>query len=645
MKYVNYCLLTALLLLSMTQVGCLSGNALSTGDKLVETKDYRGALEAYQNVVDTNPGTLEARKAKLAIAELNIERMNRPQEGVKAYESIIAEAPESEEAAEAHYNLGMYYYQRQQDYESAQSQFDTIINKYPHLEISHKAQLMLAKSYEEGKKYEQAVEVFDNFANRNPQSERAATALANKARIQRTLLNDDDEAKRTYQFMVRKYGKLDSAQSQIEKAKEELNQLNAAIPEPENPEDTQIGRAMARQEARRERDRPQDAEKSRAMKSNVATEDSGFGISAEEVMRRFGGDTAIAGDDQGTYYDAELMVAGFFYGDEQYRDAGALLFDALARAEADRVKVEPINYIRLSICYRKLGMHQKATNILKKAATRNPKVIDAIINTGQNQYTNEEYEKALETFNSAIGMNRTKDAELHWLIGKTYEKLGEYEKEKDAFERAVAKNPDDTDALQSLAEVLHFRLKDRKNAVIFQDLVENKKDSFVTMKTLGDVCYKHGEYGKAHIKYKAAARIAKRHLEKSENAAEKKLLTYQYGYGTILAAIAVFKQGREEDGQKLIDTITTEHPDHPLLPYAKGEIALIKGDEQVAIDAFKEAIEKDPHSDIPIIALGDYYVSKGYNDEAIALWEAYLEKDKYNAKVMRRLKPLKDTAK
>lgn len=644
MKYVNYCLLIAMFLFSITQVGCLSGSALSTGDKLVEAKDYRGAINAYQSVVDTKPGTPEARKAQLAIAELNVERMNRPEEGIKNYEAIIAEAPDSDEAAEAHYNLGMYYYQEKQDYDSAQSHFDTIINTYPHLELSHRAQLMLAKSFEEGKKYEQAVEVFDNFANRNPQSERAAVALANKARIQRTLLKDDDEAKRTYQFMVKKYGKLDSAQSQIEKAKEELNQLNATIPEPDNPEESQVGRAMKRQEDRRERDRPQGVERSPAMKSNVVVEDSGFGVSAEEVMRQFGGGTAIAGDDQGTYYDAELMIAGLFYGEEQYRDAGALLFDAIARAEVDKARIEPINFIRLSICYRKLGMHQKAASVLKKAASRDPKVIDAIISTGQNQYTNEEYEKAVETFQSVIGINRGKDGELYWLIGKSYEKLGEYEKERDAFEKAVAKNPDDTDALQSLAEVLHYRLKDRKSAVIFQDLVEKKTDSFVTMKTLGDVCYKHGEYGKAQIKYKAAARTAKRQLEKSENAAEQKILSNQYGYGTILAAISIYKQGREEDSEKLIETLTSEYPDHSLLPYAKAEIALIKGDEKVAIDAFKEAIEKDPSSDIPVLALGDFYVSKGYNDEAIALWEAYLERDKYNSKVMLRLKPLKGSS-
>ncbi len=640
MKFINYCLLITFILGTVVQIGCLSGGAMSAADKLVEAKDYRGAIEVYQSVVDSKPGTTDARKAQLAIGKLYIEKMNQPSQGVKAYEAIIAEVPESDESAEARYRLGMHHY-RQKDFDAAQTQFDLIVNQFPHLELSHDAHLMLAVSYKDGQKYEQAVEAFDSFANRNPQSERAAEALLNKAQIQRELIKDDDEAKRTLQYTVKKYGRIDGAQSHIEKAKEELTELNAPIPKPENPEDTQIGRALARQQARRERDRPRGVEKSPIVKSNVVLQDSGFGITADEVMRDFGGNVAIAGDEQGSYHDAELMIAGFLYGDENYRDAGALYFDAIARAEADKAKIDPYSYLRLSICYRKLGMHQKAAKVLKKAASKDSKVIDAIISTGQNQYTNEEYEKALESFNSIVGLNRNKDAELYWLIGKTYQKLGDHKKERDAFEQAVAKNPDDTDALQSLAEVLHYRLNDRKTAAIFQDLVDQKRDSFITMKTLGDVCYKHGEFNKAQIKYKAAARTAKRLLEKSESPAEKKILTHQYSYGTILAALSIFKQGRETDAQTLIDTLAGEYPDHPLLLYAKGEIALLKGDEKVAVDAFKEAIEIDPRLDIPVIALGDYYVSKGYNDEAIALWENYLEKDRYNAKVIRRLKPLK----
>lgn len=643
MKYVNYSLLTALVLLTAVYTGCLSGNALDAGDKLVEMKDYRGALEAYQNVVDTKPGTPDARKAQLAIGALYFKNMKQPTKGVQTYETLIADAPESDETAEAHYELGMYNY-RQENYDVAQTQFDTIVNQFPHLAVSHRAQLMLAKSYEGAKKYEKAVEVFDNYAHRNPQSARATQALVNKARIERNYLKNEDDAKQTLQSMVKKYGKLEGAESDIEKAKQELTELNAQIPEPDNPESTQIGRAIIRQQERRERDRPRNTEQSPVLKPKVVLKDSGFGVSAEEVMGSFGGGTAIAGDDQGTYYDAELMVAKFLYQDENYRDAGALYFDAIARAEAEKAKINPYSYLSLSICYRKLGMHKKASEVLKKAASKDSKVVDAVIATGENQYTNGEYEKALETFQSIVGINRNKDVQIYWNIGKTYQKLGEYVKEKEAFERAVALNPEDTDALQSLAEVLHYRLRDSQNAVIFDDLAKQNSNTFVALKTLGDVCYKYGEYNKAQIKYKGAARVAERLLKKTDNKVEKEILKHQHGYGLILASIAVFKQGREADAQSLLDDITSQYPEHALLPYANGEFALLKGDEKLAVEAFKEAIEKNPRSEIAVVALGDYYVSKGYNDEAIALWEGFLEKDKYNAKIRRRLQPLKGSS-
>ena len=289
-KSMKYCPIIAIILVAVIQISCVPGSALRTGEKLVEQKDYPGAVEAYQSVVDTKPGTPEALQAQLAIAKLSIDRMNQPTEGVKAYEAVIAAAPESDEAAEAYYELGMHYY-RQKDYKASQTQFDAVVNNYPQLELSHNAQLMLAKSFEEAKDFEQAVEVFDNFANRNPRSERAALAIANKGRIQRQHLRNEEEAKRTYQSLVKRYGKVEGAEKEIEKAKQELTDLKASIPEADDPLSTQYGRALAQQEATRERDRPRGGvEKSRAMGNmNLEIADSGFGVSASEVMRNFGG--------------------------------------------------------------------------------------------------------------------------------------------------------------------------------------------------------------------------------------------------------------------------------------------------------------------------------------------------------------------
>jgi tetratricopeptide (TPR) repeat protein len=614
---------------------------LSNAEKLAENKDYYGAVEAYQSIVDTQPGTPEAYQAQLAIGKLSIEQMNRPAEGIKAYEAVIAAAPKSDEAAEAHYELGLHYF-REKDFKAAQTQFDAIVNNFPQLELSHNAHLMLAKSYEEAEDFESAVEAFDSFANRNPRNKRAAPALENKARIQREFLKDEEEAKRTNQMLVKRYGKVEGAEDAVENAKQELKDLNATIPEPDDPLATQQGRALAQFEARRERDRPRGVERSPAMgNTNVEIPDSGFGISAADVMRNFGGQGGIAGDDQGSYHDAELMIANFFYGDESYRDAGALYFDAIARAEAEKAKIDPYTYLKLSICYRKVGMHQRAKEVLRKAASRDGGVVDAVINTGRNHYTSENYEQAIETYNSVVGMSRSKDSEIYWLISLAHKKLGEPEREREVLERSVAANTQNTDALQSLAEVLHYRLKDRKTAAIFQDLVDQKGDSYTGTKTLGDLTYKYGNYIQARTKYKAAARTAKRSLDKSESDVEKRELRNQIAYATILAARATYQLKKPEDAQMIIDELAAEYPEHALIPYGRGELALLNGDTETAVAEFKAAIEKNPNSDIPIIALGNYYVSQGYNDDAIALWEGFLADNQYNQNVTRSLKKLK----
>lgn len=639
---IKYYGLIAVILVAGVQIGCVTDSGLRAAEKLAVEKDYNGALAAYQNIVDTKPGTSEAYQAQLAIGELLVEHMNQPAEGVKAYEAVIAAAPESDEAAEAHYNLGMHYY-REKDYSTAQTQFDAIVNKFPNLELSHNAQLMLAKSFEDAKNFEQAVEIYDNFANRNPRSERAAIAIARKGQIQKDHLKNEEEAKRTYQSLVKKYGKVEGTEEEIEKAKQELTALKASIPEPDDPLATQYGRALAQQEATRERDRPRGGvERSRAMGNiDLQVADSGFGISAPEVMRNFGGQGGIAGDEQGSYFDAELMIASFFYGDENYRDAGALYFDAIARAESAKVKIDPYAYLRLSICYRKVGMHQRAREVLKQAARRDGSVIEAVIDTGRNQYTSESYEKALETYNSVIGMARGKDSEIYWLIALVHKKLGESEKEREALERSVAANTQNVDALQSLAEVLHYRLKDRKAAAIFQDLVDQKGDSYIGSKTIGDLTYKYGNYVQSRAKYRAAARTAKRLLNKAENKAEKRELRHQIIYATILAARATHHLNKAEDAQKMIDELAAEYPEHALIPYGRGELALLNGDTETAVAEFKASIEQNPVSDIALIALGEYYVSQGYNDDAIALWEGYLTNNQYNQNVRRHLKKLK----
>lgn len=225
MKSINCCLLTMLILGTVAKIGCLSGGAMSSADKLVEAKDYSGAIETYQSIVANKPGTAKARKAQLAIGKLYIEHLNQPDKGIETYEAVIAHAPTSDDAAEAHYRIGIYAF-HQKDYDAAQPHFETIVKQFSHLELSQNAQLLLARSYEEGKNFKQAVEVYDNFANRYPQSKRAPQALYNKAEIQREFLKNNDDAIQTLQLLFRKYQKIKSAESFVKKAQKVLTESN-----------------------------------------------------------------------------------------------------------------------------------------------------------------------------------------------------------------------------------------------------------------------------------------------------------------------------------------------------------------------------------------------------------------------------------
>ena len=230
MKTIRYDIITLIIVITMTQYACVASSPQRLAGKRLQEKDYQGAIEVYQTVVDSKPETPEARQAQLSIAKLYIEKMDQPQQGVEIYQDLIAAAPDSEEAAEAHWGLGLHTF-KSEDYQSAQQFFDTIVNKFPTSERSYNAQLMLAKSYEELNDYRKAVEIYGNVANRHPEGKRATQALVHKARIQGERLRNETAAKRTYQSIVKRYGNVEGTEESVSTAKQELRMMGAIIPQ------------------------------------------------------------------------------------------------------------------------------------------------------------------------------------------------------------------------------------------------------------------------------------------------------------------------------------------------------------------------------------------------------------------------------
>ena len=631
----------------LTQYACLSTSTQRQAEKLAHEKNYQGAIDAYQVVINTKAGTPEAYRAQLGLARLYINKIDQPQLGVKAYQDLIAAASDSGEAAEAHYRLGIYHF-KTEDYESAQQSFDAIVNKFPSLgNLSHNAQLMLAKSYEEAGAYKKAIATYDNVVNRHPESDRAAQALTNKAKIQKEYLKDRIAAEQTYQSLLKQYNSVEGAEEAIDDARRELQSMGAHVPQPEIDSGTSQDRTQERRLKRRERDRPRSGTKMSPAMGYGIYGDAGFGITAEKVIREFGNPWEGGGLGRSGQNDDETqtmikVVADINFLIQKYRNAGTLYFRAIEVAKENRKKIDPYDYIRLSICYRKVGMHQRAAEILKEGARKNVTVLEAVITSSANQYEDGEYERVLETLQPITGLNRTKDPEIYWRLGLAYKQMGSLYKAVESFERSIASDTDYTDSIQSLAEMLNYQLKERERAIIFQDIIDTKGHTSIGEKELGDICYKYGNYLRAKSKYEAAVRIAQREKENSDiTPSERHNLDNQILYAKIHAAMADYQNGGSVQAQERIDALAAEHPNHPLIAYGHGQMALLKGDVETAIATFETTIEKDPASDAAPIALGEYYLSKENPDAAIGVWEGVLKTYPQNHGVRRRLNALK----
>ncbi len=639
--------LAMLSIIAILQYACLSTSTQRQAEKLAHEKNYQGAIDAYQATISSKAGTPEAYRAQLGIARLYIDKMDQPQLGVKAYRDLIAAAPNTGEAAEAHYRLGIYYF-RTKDYESAQQSFDAIVNKFPNLgNLSHNAQLMLAKSYEEAGAYKKAIATYDNVVNRHPDSDRAAQAITNKAKIQKDHLKDRIAAEQTYKSLITEYNNVEGAEEAIDDARRALQSMGARIPQPEIDSGTAYDRAQERRMKRRERDRPRGgAELSPAMGYD-AYGDSGFGITPEEVIREFGNPWEGGGHGRSGENDDETqtmikVIADINFLIKKYRNAGTLYFRAIAVAKESNKKIDPYDYIRLSVCYRKVGMHQRAVETLKEGARKNVTVLEAVITSSANNYHDGEYESVLEALQPIAGLHRTKDPEIYWRLGLAYKKMGDLYKAVEAFERSIASDTDYTDSIQSLAEILNYQLKERERAIIFQDIIDTQGHTWIGEKELGDICYKYGNYLRSKSKYETAVRIAQREKENAEvTPFERRKLDNQILYAKIHAAMADYQNGGSVQAQEQIDALAAEHPDHPLIAYGRGQMALLKGDVETAIATFETTIEKDPASDAAPVALGEYYLSQEKPDAAIEVWEGVLKTYPQNRGVRRRLNALK----
>jgi len=645
-------------------VGC--GSQLQKADKLAMS-DPKSAIASYEQVMKTKPGTEEAKAAHLKMADTYYKQMNDTQKGLEVYAEVAKAYPKSKYSAEAEKDIGMHYYQAK-DYDKAVEAFNKAAEEAPDTDIANDSLVMVGKSYEDAKKYEDAVKAYLDFSKNHPAHRLAAKIGLTAAKIYQDQLDKQDEAIETYKFVASKFG-LSSSATEARQALKDLGVDAAEIPvagaqpgaagtvqaqAPDQNEPKTIAQLGTRTRRRASNAPPPEIgsiKKTTTQGTQATTPQGGQSDSAQQMQSRtvspdFGIDPLsllpdISADQQGTMYDALYMIGITYLQSGQYKESGALFEKAIQLSGNKPWNNAASAYYLLGKSYKGIGNKEKSTQMLKEAIKRDSKIIDNMIRDGETQYGEDEYDKAIDSYKTALGLVPYRDWEIYYDMGLVYIKLKDPDKELECFERSVALKPNDNiDALQHLAEVLYYRKNDPARATLFDAEAKGQgNNDYKVQKEIADLCFKYGSYSWASTKYGNGMRIItskindelkkavgtgedavkisadptkidlKRVLDAAATgntaaiAALKKVepLLADYRFMIARRALSQTRNKQYVDAQKLLDESKVKDPEienSAEYQYALGELNVNPdnklGNKEVGIAALKKALELDP---------------------------------------------------
>lgn len=633
-------------------VGCAS--KIQQADKMAMS-DPKAAIPAYEEVIKTKPGTDEAKQAQLKMADAYY-KADEMQKALGIYEQVANENPKTKFAGEARKAVGMHYY-NSKEYDKAVEQFNKVSEEVPDSELASDSALLAGKSYEALNKNEDAVKIYLDFAKAHPTHRLAPQASITAAKIYETKLDMPDEAIEAYKFVTSKFP-LSSSAREAREALINMGIDESDIPTGEGGQQVQSAtgepQAMAQlgtRTRRRATNAPRTDSDGLTRSTPKPAGDSTGAVGpntaqataaqARSVSPDFGIDPLnllpeISADQQGTMYDAIYMIGITYLQSGQYKESGALFEKALELNGGKPWNNAASSYFYLGKSYKGIGRPDKAAEMFKEAIKKDSKVIDKMILEGETQYGEEEYEKALESYKTALGLVPYKDADIYYNMGLVYKKLKQSDKELDAFERAVALKPNNTDAIQSLAEVLYYRMNDPVRATIYDTEAKGQgNNDYKVQREIGDLCYKYNSYSWASTKYNSGIRIINLkindELKKAIGTGDEakkisedplkinmKLVLEASASGNQLAtdalkkvepmvtdlrfmiarrALAQIKNKQAKDAKTILDQAKVDDPaieNTAEYQYAIGELELAQGNKDAGVAAIKKAIELNP---------------------------------------------------
>ncbi len=203
---------------------------------LESEENYKGAMDAYQKVVDDFPSSTLAAEAQFRVAEM-LEKTHHYYAAFNAYQVVLDEYPSFPKVnliLERQFRIGNLFLQGKTigflkvnptgSYKRAINIFRKILTNAPFSELAPRAQYNLGMAYMRRKKYIEASIEFEKIAMRYPRSEYIASAK--------------------YQLGVCSYKQAKAAPYDQEAAQEAINRLREYVAEHPTDKNTEMAKEM-----------------------------------------------------------------------------------------------------------------------------------------------------------------------------------------------------------------------------------------------------------------------------------------------------------------------------------------------------------------------------------------------------------------
>ena len=149
---------------------------LTSGSKRdrVNADLYR-AIRAYRKVVDQFKMGDMAGHALLRIGAIYTQYLKDPEQGIKAYQELLAHYPASKEAAGALYEVGSYH-RKKKAHDAAIEAYRKFIYNYPRAPKVEDAMLAIAACYVVKKDWNKALDAYQQYLSKYPKGKHAVRA-------------------------------------------------------------------------------------------------------------------------------------------------------------------------------------------------------------------------------------------------------------------------------------------------------------------------------------------------------------------------------------------------------------------------------------------------------------------------------------